>query len=44
MVAEVEILKPTDVEQMIAGDWQLTLFTCTVGGTSRVTVRCRQVD
>ena len=39
-VAEVDILQPTAVEDMISKDWDLTLFTCTVGGASRVTVRC----
>lgn len=29
------------VEEMLAGDWDLTLFTCTKGGQYRVTVRCR---
>ncbi len=39
-VAELEELAPTAVEEMEAGDWDLTLFTCTVGGKARVTVRC----
>lgn len=39
-VAEVEILSPTAVEEMESGDWDLTLFTCTIGGQTRVTVRC----
>ena len=43
-VIELEILQPTDVEEMQTGDWDLTLFTCTVGGSSRVTVRCEKVD
>lgn len=43
-VAAVEILSPTDVEDMTAGDYDLTLFTCTYGGASRVTVRCLQAD
>ena len=29
------------VEEMLAGEWDLTLFTCTKGGRTRVTVRCR---
>ena len=29
-----------DVEAMESGDWALTLFTCTIGGKTRVTVRC----
>lgn len=39
-VAAVEALAPTDIEEMTAGDWPLTLFTCTPGGQSRVAVRC----
>lgn len=39
-VVAVDILDPTAVEEMIAGDYDLTLFTCTYGGKSRVTVRC----
>ena len=39
-VAQVEILAKTAVEEMAAGDWDLTLFTCTLGGQTRVTVRC----
>lgn len=39
-VAELEILQPTAVEDMTAGDYDLTLFTCTYGGATRFTVRC----
>lgn len=39
-VIEVETLEPTAIEEMETGDWDLTLFTCTVGGQARVTVRC----
>ena len=39
-VAELETLPPQATEEMENGDWDLTLFTCTVGGQSRVTVRC----
>lgn len=39
-VAEVDTLEPTAVEEMVSGGWDLTLFTCTYGGQSRVTVRC----
>lgn len=41
-VAAVETLPATDVEKMTAGDYDLTLFTCTYGGQSRVTVRCNR--
>lgn len=41
-VAAVEILQPTAVEEMTCGEFDLTLFTCTYGGQSRVTVRCER--
>lgn len=41
-VVAVDILVPTDVEDMTAGGYDLTLFTCTYGGASRVTVRCER--
>ena len=42
-VMELETLPGSAVEDMSAGQWDLTLFTCTYGGQSRVTIRCRQV-
>lgn len=39
-VALLETLEPAAVEEMTSGDWDLSLFTCTVGGQLRVTVRC----
>lgn len=42
-VAEIEILKPTDIEIMTSSGWPLTLFTCTIGGQNRITVRCDSV-
>ncbi len=41
-VVEKEVLDGGDVENMVAGDWDLTLFTCTIGGKSRVAVRCEK--
>ena len=41
-VACREVLQPTAIDQMTQGDWDLTLFTCTVGGKARVTVRCEK--
>lgn len=38
-----DILEPTAVAEMTAGDFDLTLFTCTYGGQSRVTVYCDRV-
>ena len=42
-VAGMETLMPTAVEDMDVESWPLTLFTCTLGGKSRFTVRCNQV-
>ncbi|MGN0115491.1 MAG: sortase [Acutalibacteraceae bacterium] len=39
-VADMEILAAEDVDKMTSGGWPLTLFTCTVGGQSRIAVRC----
>lgn len=39
-VVAQDILAPDAVEEMTAGDFDLTLFTCTYGGESRVTVYC----
>ena len=41
-VMVIEILQPTAVEEMVSGDWDLTLFTCTIGGATRVTIRCEK--
>ncbi len=43
-VAAVDILPPTAIEDMTAGEYDLTLFTCTYGGQSRVTVRCERIE
>ena len=43
-VVAVEILPPTAVEEMTNGDYDLSLFTCTYGGRSRVTVRCDRAE
>ena len=39
-VAEVTTLQPEAIAEMESGEYPLTLFTCTYGGQSRVTVRC----
>lgn len=43
-VSGVELLSPTAIEALEAGEWALSLFTCTVGGQSRVVVRCVPED
>lgn len=44
VAADLEILDPYAVAQMTAGDWALTLFTCTLGGQQRVTLRCDRAE
>ena len=43
-MVEQETLDPYDQEAMTTGDWDLTLFTCTPGGQTRVTVRFQRAD
>ena len=38
-----DLLPPTAVDEMTAGDFDLTLFTCTYSGTNRITVYCDMV-
>lgn len=42
-VVLMETLEKYAVEQMESGEWDLTLFTCTLGGKTRVTVRCELI-
>jgi len=42
-VVALDILQPTAVEEMTSGEFDLTLFTCTYGGKTRVTVRCDRI-
>ena len=43
-VLEVETLQSAAVEEMISDDYDFTLFTCTLSGRSRVTVRCEKCN
>jgi sortase A len=43
-VEDLEILRPTAVEEMENGDCDLTLFTCTIGAKTRLAVRCSLVS
>lgn len=43
-VKSVDVLSPTAIEEMTSGEYDLTLFTCTYGGKSRVTVRCMRQE
>lgn len=39
-VSDLEILSADQVTEMVTGDWDLTLFTCTTDGKARITIRC----
>lgn len=43
-VVALDVLLPDAVEEMTSGEYDLTLFTCTYGGKSRVTVRCDRTE
>lgn len=38
--AGIEIVNSADFDEMLSDEWDLTLFTCTLGGQARVAVRC----
>ncbi len=42
-VVAVETLTPFAVEEIVDGGYDLSLFTCTLSGQARVTVRCDRV-
>ena len=43
-VSEFEVIDGKAIEDMHAGEWDLTLFTCTMSGTARITVRCEKTN
>lgn len=43
-VEKKEELNEMQVEDMVFGNWDLTLFTCTIGGQARTTIRCKKFE
>ena len=43
-VALLETLPPTAIQEMISCGFDLSLYTCTPGGSNRVTVRCTKIN
>ena len=41
-VADVEVLQGTAVTEMVESEWDLSLYTCTNGGSARYTVRAER--
>ena len=42
-VVDVKIIDPRSVYEVINSEYDLTLYTCTIGGASRVIVSCNRV-
>lgn len=42
-IVDFDTIGPNDVEGMIYGDWDLTLFTCNTNGQTRCAIRCQRV-
>ena len=42
-VGATEIVSPFAVADVTSGEWDLTLFTCTLGGRTRQVIRCDRV-
>ncbi len=43
-VVQIETLLPSDIGKLLDSEYDLSLFTCTLGGRARVTVRCERVS
>ncbi len=41
-VVEIEVMGRDDVQRMLGGEWDLTLFTCTADRQRRVAIRCQR--
>lgn len=39
-VADCEVIEPYEAEYLCTGNWDLSLYTCTPGGLTRVVLRC----
>ena len=43
-VANIETLQPDQDEYLCSGEYPLSLYTCTIGGRTRLTVRCGEIE
>ncbi len=43
-VVEREVVSGVKIEEMTAGEWDLTLFTCAPDNSKRVAIRCEEVE
>ncbi len=44
VVSMKEIIDGNDSERMLAGEWDMTLFTCTLEGSDRIAIRCKKIS
>lgn len=44
VLSEIETLQPTQVDELKGGEWDMTLYTCTYGGQSRVVGRFSEME
>jgi sortase A len=42
-VIDLETIDAADISGMSAGDWDLTLFTCNMSRSARITIRCARI-
>ena len=42
-VVKQEVIQATDKDRLYRGEWDLSLFTCTIGGRERVVIRCKMI-
>lgn len=42
-VYEIDILDEDELDKLTSSDYDLTLFTCTTGGTKRHVVKCNEI-
>lgn len=43
-IARTAVIRPTEIEALSAGNYPLTIFTCTPGGQSRYVVYCEETE
>ena len=43
-VIKTEKIHKTEIDNMLNGEWDLTLFTCAIDRVNRITVRCRETS
>ena len=43
-VVDVKTIDPRSVYEVINSEYDLTLYTCTIGGRTRITVRCELIE